>query len=210
MPIIDITLTITNDLVTWPDGPRVEMVQFSRIADGARSNNTKLSMGAHTGTHVDAPAHFVLGGSTVEAMDLNVLIGPALVVEVPDADEITPDVLDGLAIPAGTQRLLFRTRNSALWTRHEPDFRTDYVAVSGSAARWLVEHGVRLVGVDYLSVAPWNDLLTCHDVLLGAGVVVVEGLALDGVPAGEYQLICLPTKLGGSDGAPARAVLVTP
>jgi arylformamidase len=161
------------------------------------------------GTHVDAPAHFIPGGAGIESLDLNVLIGPALVVEAGQVQAISAEVLDGLAIPAGTQRLLLRTANSRLWRRPENQFVEDFVAITADGARWLVEHGVRLVGVDYLSVAPFHDLVPTHQILLSAGVIPVEGLDLSHVEPGPYQLICLPIKMAGSDGAPARAVLIT-
>jgi arylformamidase len=165
-------------------------------------------MSAHTGTHVDAPAHFVQGGTGVEALDLTVLVGPALVVEARGADALTADVLAELAIPLGADRVIFRTRNSDLWARGESEFVEDFVAITEDGARWLVERDIRLVGVDYLSVAPYGASVATHQMLLGAGVVLVEGLNLSQVPPGTYQFICLPLKIVGCDGAPARAILM--
>ncbi len=176
---------------------------------------SRLDMGAHTGTHVDAPIHFIAAGSGVEALDLNVLVGPALVVQVLEADVLSAEVLAGLAIPVGTERVprlrrgvLFRTRNSDRWARGEREFYEDFVAITEDGARWLVERGVRLVGVDYLSVGPFDDTVPTHRILLGAGIVAVEGLNLSGIAPGVYQLVCLPLNIPGSDGAPARVILI--
>ena len=169
---------------------------------------TRLDLGAHTGTHVDAPAHFVEGGAGVDSLDLDTLWGPALVVEELEADCLTADVIEKLSIPPGTERVLFHTRNSGRWARGECEFAEDYVAITEDGARWLVERGVRLVGVDYLSVAPFEATTPTHQVLLQAGVVIVEGLNLSSIAPGTYQFICLPLKIVGGDGAPARAILI--
>jgi arylformamidase len=165
-------------------------------------------MGAHVGTHVDAPAHFVRGGIGVDDLDLDLLVGPAWVVHAPQVDALSAEVLEGLAIPPGTERLLFRTRNSAWWGRGGDRFQENYVGVTDDGARWLIDRGVRLVGVDYLSVAPYDELVPPHRTLLGAGLIVVEGLDLRGIAPGQYQFVCLPLKVTGGDGAPARAILI--
>ena len=165
-------------------------------------------MGAHTGTHVDAPIHFIQGGSGVDRLDLNLLVGPALVVHALEVGALTAEVLEGLAIPPGTERVLFRTRNSQHWAFGERGFWTDYVGITDEGARWLIARGVRLVGVDSLSVAPYDELVPPHRTLLGAGMVVVEGLNLSDVGPGMYQFVCLPLKVVEGDGAPARAILI--
>jgi arylformamidase len=167
-----------------------------------------LEISAHTGTHVDAPAHFVQGGAGVDTLDLNALVGLALVTEARDADALTADVLAELAIPLGTERVLFRTRNSNLWARGAQAFDEDFVAITEDGARWLVERGIRLVGVDYLSVAPFSASIPTHQMLLRAGIVLLEGVNLSDVRPGMYQLVCLPLKIDGVDGAPARAILI--
>jgi arylformamidase len=129
------------------------------------------------------------------------------VVHLPDADAITADVLDALALPAETRRVLFRTRNSALWAQEDRGFYEDFVALTADAAEWVVARGIQLIGVDYLSVQRYADGPETHQILLGAGVVLVEGLDLSGVAAGDYELICLPLKLVDAEGAPARAIL---
>jgi arylformamidase len=158
---------------------------------------------------VDAPVHFLPGGSGTDTLDLGLLVGPALVVAVPtEARAITAAVLDALPIPPGTLRVLFQTRNSAFWQEAHPVFHEDLVAVAEDGAEWLVAHGVRLVGVDYLSVAPFGAGVPTHRVLLEAGVIPVEGLNLARVAPGLYTLVCLPIKLRDCDGAPARAILI--
>lgn len=208
MTIHDISLTLGTALVSWPGQPGVTQAHVSHQAKGDRSTVTWLSLSVHTGTHVDAPCHFLPGGDTVDHLDLDVLVGPARVVDAGDAADLSAEVLDRLDIPAGTARLLIRTRNSALWASGHTRFDTDYVGVTASGAQWLVDHGVRLIGVDYLSVAVYADLSTPHQILLGANLVIVEGLNLSAITPGSYQFVCLPLKIAGGDGAPARAILI--
>lgn len=208
MTIHDITLTITPDLPVWPGDPPIRLSQPAHLERGDAYTLTRLDMSAHTGTHLDAPAHFVRGGATVESLDLATLIGPALVVDARGRGHLSAETLEGLAIPAGVRRLLFRTDNSLRWQRGETAFAEDFIAIEPSGAAWLVERGVRLVGIDYLSVGSFDDGVATHQILLGAGVIAVEGLDLSAVEAGDYQLICLPIKIGGADGAPCRAVLM--
>lgn len=209
MKIFDISLTISPQLPVWPGDPQVELEQVDSMDRGAHANVSHFSAGVHVGTHVDAPHHFLNDGRTVEQLPLEVLTGPCYVVQLPDGVEaITAEVLDGTALPADTKRILFGTSNSRFWSQGEPAFQEDFVAVTEDGAQWLVEHDIWLVGVDYLSVAPYGESVPTHQTLLGAGVVVVEGLDLSAVPRGFYDLYCLPLKLLGSDGAPARAILV--
>jgi len=208
MPIYDISLTLSPSLVVWPGDPPVTLTQPASMERGDMFSLTRMDISAHTGTHVDAPAHFVAGGAGIDSLDLNMLIGPALVVDARAARELSASVLESLAIPAGTQRVLFRTRNSELWRSPHTVFDEDFVAIPADGASWLVEHGVRLVGVDYLSVAPFAESAPTHQILLAAGVIAVEGLNLSEIEPGEYQLYCLPLKIAGADGAPARAVLI--
>lgn len=209
MPIHDITLTITPSLPVWPGDPPVHLTQPAHLARGDAYTLTRLDISAHTGTHLDAPAHFIADGAGVDALDLNVLIGPALVVDTGDVDALTAEVLASLPIPPGAQRILFKTRSSELWSRPGAGFVEEFVALTGDGAQWLVDRGVRLAGIDYLSVGPFSDPVPCHQILLAAGVIAVEGLDLRNITPGEYQLICLPIKIGGGDGAPCRAVLVS-
>jgi arylformamidase len=210
MQIYDISLTITPELPVWPGDPRIVLERVAMIEAGANANVSRIEMSAHTGTHVDAPFHF-LGNSpvTVDRLPLEVLAGNVQVVQVPDVvSSITRLTLLSLPLPGQLERVLFRTRNSRLWAEAVPGFETRFVGLEADAAEFLVQKGVRLVGIDYLSVAPYKRSRPTHEILLEAGVVILEGLDLSHVPEGEYQLVCLPLKLGGADGAPARAILI--
>jgi arylformamidase len=209
MKIFDISLTISPELPVWPGDPAIELERIESMDEGAHANVSRLSASVHIGTHVDAPHHFLNDGRTVEALPLEVLTGPCYVVQLPDGVEaITAEVLDGISLPDGVNRILFGTSNSRYWSHEEKTFQKDFVAVTEDGAQWLVNHGVGLVGVDYLSVAPYGDSEGTHQILLEAAVVILEGLDLSAVPRGFYDLYCLPLKLLGSDGAPARAVLI--
>lgn len=210
MTLYDISLPLSPQTPVWPGDAAIVLEQVVSMNDGAEYNLTRLAMSAHAGTHVDAPHHFLNDGRTVESLPLEVLTGPCYVAQLPDdVDEITAEVLARTPIPEGTQRILFGTRNSRYWAQGVQEFQTDFVAISEDGARWLVERGVKLVGVDYLSVAPYHDSVPTHRVLLQAGVIALEGINLAQVPRGIYELYCLPLKLAGSDGAPARAILVS-
>ena len=209
MTIYDISLTISPTLPTWPGDPQPVIEKFESMDKGAHNNVSRISAGVHLGTHVDAPYHFINDGRTVEQLPLDLLTGECYVVQLPDGVEaITADVLDRTEITSEMKRVLFGTRNSHLWARGEAEFQTDFVAITEDGAEWLVERGVQLVGVDYLSVAPYGDSVPTHTVLLKAGVVVIEGLNLSTVMRGFYDLYCLPLKIAGCDGAPARAILI--
>ena len=206
--IIDLSPTISPDLPVWPGDPRVTLRQPYHLARGDDFTLTELAMSAHAGSHVDAPAHYVRGGAGVDRLPLDALVGPARVVDTGDAEGITAAVLAGLSIPPGTERLLLRTRNSTRGLMRLPEFQTDFTALTADGAQWLVDRGVRLVGIDYFSIAPYDDLAPTHRILLEAGVVIVEGLDMIDVSPGEYVFVCLPLKLKGADGAPARAILL--
>jgi arylformamidase len=210
MKIYDITLPIHPQMPVWPGDPPVQLERVSKIEDGANANVSRLALSAHTGTHVDAPYHF-LGNCqvTVDLLPLDVLNGEAVVLHLPDeVGLVTREVLVKAGIAQGTRRLLLRTRNSHIWTQGLQEFQTAFVGIGVDGSRYLVERGIELVGVDYLSVAPYKQSRPTHEVLLQAGMVILEGLDLSQVPAGTYSLHCLPLKLAGSDGAPARAILI--
>jgi arylformamidase len=210
METYDITLTVSPQLPVWPGDPAVVIERIEKIEDGSNANVSRIDMGVHTGTHVDAPYHF-LNDSPIKVADLplKVLTGRAYVLQLSDqVDTITSEVLDGANIPPRTRRLLFKTRNSRYWVDKEKEFQPGFVGIDESGSQFLVDRGVKLVGVDYLSVAPYKKSRPTHEILLKAGVVVVEGLDLSQVSQGRYTLYCLPLKLAGSDGAPARAILV--
>jgi len=208
--IYDITLTLSPELPVWPGDPPISLKRIMQMEAGDEANVTKIETTAHAGTHVDAPYHF-LGGetATVENLPLEILTGRAYVLQLPDEiDLITAEILRKHPFPARTKRLLFKTRNSRLWQDDEKKFRADFVAVSSDGAQFLVERGVKLVGVDYLSVAPYQDGAPTHRILLEAGIVVLEGLNLAQVEPGHYILYALPLKIAASDGSPARVILI--
>ena len=203
MEILDVSIPIRTRMPIYPANAGVALRRIDAIADGAVANVSAVDLGAHTGTHVDAPDHFLDGAGGVDTVALEPLIGPAVVVDATAVDK----TLDAAAVaaagmPAGAERVLFRTRNSQLWEQEE--FNEDFVSFDASGARALLDAGVRLVGIDYLSIGDPG----AHRALLGADVAVVEGLDLRAVEPGPYQLVCLPLKLVGSDGGPARAVLL--
>jgi arylformamidase len=208
MQIFDISVGVHPGLPVWPGDPAVELERVASIGDDSPANVSRLACGVHVGTHVDAPLHFVDGGGTVEELSLEVLVGEAYIAEIHAEGHLDRKALEQAGIPHKARRVLLKTSNSALWRSSPGQFVTGFVAVSESGAEWLVERGVQLVGVDYLSVAPFDAGVPTHVRLLSAGVIIIEGLDLSGIEAGWYSLTCLPLKLVGSEGAPARAILV--
>jgi arylformamidase len=209
MSIYDITVPIRAGMPIYEGDPTLSIEPWSAMADGDSANVSFLHFGAHTGTHVDAPAHFIEGAGKIDSLPLNILIGPARVIRVPDDRmEVDAEFLNECDLTNVT-RVLFHTRNSAFWNE---GFRKDFTHVLPEAAELLVERGVKLVGNDYLSVEKFHSgHHRTHLTLLRNGVVIVEGLNLSDVPGGDYELICLPMKIadGAGDGAPARVVLRT-
>ena len=208
MPIFDISLPVSPKLPVWPGDPAIQFRQMSDMNNGDVCNVTHISMSVHSGTHVDAPHHFLNNHQTVDDLDLNILTGQAYLVELSQlVNEISYEILDGASIPAGVERLLIKTRNSEIWNQGEDEFYKEFVAINNDGAEWLVQKGIKLVGVDYLSVAPFGEGVPTHRTLLNAGVIALEGLNLSQVSAGYYDLYCLPLKLSNSDGAPARVII---
>ncbi len=175
------------------------------MSEGDLVNDSNLSMNVHTGTHVDAPCHHLPGGAGAEALPLSAMIGEVVVMDVSATPDISPAVLEKEWPLAGARRVLFKTRNSNAWSRGR--FDENYSALREDTADWLLARQVCLVGIDALSIQRFSDPPTVHRKLLGAGVVLLEGLDLSSASAGRYELLCLPIKLVGADGAPARAVL---
>lgn len=208
--IIDVTLPIRPGMLTYPGDPVVAVERTSDMRDGDVSNLSVISMSTHTGTHVDPPIHFVDGGATVDQLPLDTLIGDAVVADMRGVATIGVAELETAGLPADAERVLFRTDWSARWSEEKPAFPDAVTCVSEDGARWLVERGIRLAGTDFISIEGADDpAFPVHRVLLGANVVIVEGLDLRDVPAGRYMLWCLPLRLRDGDGGPARAVLVT-
>jgi len=208
--IHDVTLPISAEMVVWPGDPAPLVEPVSSIGAGDAANVSSLRLGSHTGTHVDAPSHVVSGATAVDRLPVDALVGDAWVCHLPSAvRKIDAAALSSAGIPAGTLRLLLRTTNSGLWDGAPHGFVTDFTALAPDGAQWIVDHGMRLVGIDYLSIdsAEAEDL-PVHHLLLSGGVVVVEGLDLRGISEGPYWLACLPLRIAGADGAPARVVLV--
>lgn len=203
MPLQDISVPLRPGMPIYRGNPGFEIRLDSAIADGAGANVSEITMGAHTGTHVDGARHFFDQGDGTDALPLEAMIGPALVVGLPDVGEgpIDEAALRAADIPAGTERLVLKTPNSELWDRSE--FTHDFARLDGSGAKFALGLGVRLIGIDYLSIGDHD----AHHTLLGGGIVALEGLDLRGIEPGPYELICLPLRLIGSDGAPARVLL---
>lgn len=202
---LDISVPLAAGMPAYPGNPEFELQPVKRIAEGATSNVSRLVLGTHTGTHVDAPRHFFDDGAGADGLPLDLLIGRARVVQLARRGGITADDL----APVGLRedlRVLFKTPNSALWSG--APFREDYTYLSEGAARVLVEQGVKVVGVDYLSVEQFKKPgAPAHRALLSQGVVIVEGLNLSEAEPGMYEMYCLPLRVAGGDGAPARVVL---
>lgn len=203
---IDVSVPVYPGMVHWPGDPAVNNHRVQSIEDGASCNVTKLDMGAHTGTHMDAPLHFLRDGDAMEQVPLEAVIGPCRVLAIKNPVAIPVEELKPYRLRAG-ERILFKTRNSSRsWKTNQ--FDTEFVHIPKATAQYLVDCGVRTVGVDYLSVGGYKkDGKDTHRILLGAKVWLIEGLNLAKIKPGRYDLICLPLKLVGSDGAPARAVL---
>ena len=208
MKIYDVTVAISETVPIYEGDPKVKIDSFVSIANGSAANVSNVCFGAHTGTHVDAPNHFIDGTRTVGDLDVEKLIGPCLVVEVPaDVIAIEPEHLPVLQ---DIERIVFKTRNSAFWNTPEDGFRTDFTYITLATAKTLADAGIKLVGIDYLSIeAPGAEGHPVHITLLEKDIVILEGLDLREIAAGDYELICLPLKyVGGTgDGAPARTVL---
>lgn len=205
---IDISVSVSPKLPRWPGSPAIEFQRHLDLERGDIANDTTVRFSVHTGTHVDAPLHFLKDGHSVDRMPLDVLMGPVIVADLSDVDVITAATLDQLALPPSTERLLIRTRNSMLWQGNVREFKPEFVALTADAAQWIVDHGILLVGIDYLSIQRFYDGPETHLILLRAEIVIIEGLNLANVEAGYYELLCLPLKLVGVEGAPVRAVLV--
>lgn len=201
---IDISVPIRPGMVHYPGDPGVALRHEKHLDRGDAATVSLLELGVHTGTHVDAPVHFFRGGNGIDDLLLDDLIGPARVVHFPDASIITAQDLARAEIAPG-ERILLRTRNSTYWT--SDTFVEDYTHLDTSAARALAEQRVRMIGIDYLSIGGGEDGPEVHRILLSAGIIIVEGLDLSGVPAGHYDVVCLPIKIAGGDGAPARVAV---
>ena len=203
---IDVSVSLHTGMAHWPDNPAVSITRMLDMERGDVCNVSTISMGSHTGTHMDAPLHFVRAGKGLDEMPLDATMGPARIIEIHDPESIKAAELRPQAIQRG-ERILFKTRNSSrCW--NTDDFIEDFVYISQEAARYLASLAVQAVGVDYLSVGGFKkDGQETHQALLEAGIWIIEGLNLSQVTPGAYELICLPLKIAHSDGAPARAIV---
>lgn len=203
---IDVSVPVRSGMVRWPGDPPVRVERVQELSRGDESNVTTLEMSAHTGTHIDAPRHYLADGASLDEMPLDATVGPARVISIADPGEILPAELAAHGLRVG-ERVLFRTRNSErCWESDR--FVEDFVFIGAAAAQFLVERKVRTVGIDYLSVGDTgHEGDETHRILLGAGVWLIEGLNLAAVKPGAYDLVCLPLRIVGADGAPARAIL---
>lgn len=203
--LLDVSVPLTSRLPAYPGNPSFELQPVKRIADGGSSNVSKLVMGTHTGTHVDAPRHFFDDGAAVDALPLDLLLGRARVVEVSRRGGIGAEELTAAGLREDI-RVLLKTSNSALW--NSDTFHQEYTYLTDAGARYLVEQGVKVVGIDYLSIEQFKKAgAPAHRTLLSEGVVIIEGLNLAEADAGMYEMYCLPLRVEGGDGAPARVIL---
>ena len=206
----DITVAISAGVPIYKGDPGVEVKSFKAIASGSSANVSEISFGVHTGTHVDAPNHFIDGAKRVHELDPEKLVGPCRVIEIPsDVTAIEPEHIGDIA---GIRRVIFKTRNSEFWATPEDGFRSDFTYLTPAAAEVLVTNGCELVGIDYLSIeksgSPGHPV---HIAFLSKEIVILEGVDLRGIEPGDYELICMPLKYEGStgDGSPARTFLRT-
>ncbi len=203
MELIDISVPLRTGMVVWEGDPPFRIDQVVSMADGEEVNIMRLDVSIHTGTHIDAPLHFIDGGATNESIPLDVLVGACHVVDATGVEgQLDAAALASLELPADATRLLFKTHDGAIWDRD--DFSWEFAMFTADGAEALLALGTRLAGIDYLSIGDSD----AHRVLLGAGLVPLEGLDLRAVEPGPYTLFCLPLKLVGTEGAPARALLL--
>jgi arylformamidase len=205
MALIDISLPIHEGMIVYEGDPGISVQPALSLEHGDPANVSTLTLGSHTGTHMDAPRHFIERAATIDTLALDTLLGPALVTEIAAESLIGPADLAALPLDRHA-RVIFKTRNSTLWER--TSFARDYVALSLDGAKMLIDRGVKLVGIDYLSIEAFGAVgHPVHKALLGAGMVILEGLDLRRVTPGVYELYCLPLRIAGGDGSPCRAVL---
>lgn len=209
MKVHDISLAIGPGLPTWPTSEGFRVRNAMRLAEGDPANVSVVEMDVHTGTHVEAPLHFLDGGDALDAIELGRFVGPAVVVELAGS-AVTSESLDAAGVPVGAERLLIKTANSARWAAGWGTFDPVYVSLTRDAAQWVVDRGMRLVGIDHLSIQQYEDDGETHRILMRAGVAILEGLNLAAIEPGTYTLVAAPLRLSGAEAAPTRAVLIDP
>jgi arylformamidase len=204
MKLYDISVSLFNGLPAFPGDPRISIEPVLGIKDGDGANVSRIVMAGHSGTHVDAPSHMLEDGDTMDSISLPTFMGKAYVADLQGVSEIGARELNGISL-RGVERLLFKTDNSGFWEMTA--FQAGYVSLNMDGAEFLVRQGIRLVGIDYLSIERFDGDGSVHRTLMRNGIVILEGLDLSRVEAGHYELFCLPLRIAGGDGAPARAVL---
>jgi arylformamidase len=206
--IIDISVPLSINIPIWPGSPGFSL-KFYQIIDNKKNltNNSTLTCEVHTGTHIDAPLHHLKNGNSIDKIALNDLIGLVRVIYFQDQDVITKKDLESVDLPKNIDKILIKTKNSQLWDEPSGKFFPSYVGLSRDAAQWIIDRDIRLVGIDYLSIEPYNSDSGTHKLLLGSKIIIIEGLNLSKVNSGYYELICLPISLVGVEGAPTRAIL---
>jgi len=210
MKIIDISIPLTERTPVWEGDRGISVSQVAKIGEGSDFNVSRIELGVHAGTHIDAPFHVFENGNTVDQIPLETLIGSVQVIEIPDGiSVIDKSCLMGLKFQDGIDRILLKTSNSSYWETDPYSFNRDYVALNTDGAKYFADMGLSLIGVDYFSVSSFNDLRQPHLILLDRGIVLLENIDLRKVEPGIYELICLPMKIVGTDGAPVRAVVIS-
>jgi arylformamidase len=196
-------------MVVWPGDPNVKISLVNSIELGDEANVTSIKMSAHSGTHIDSPRHFIKGGKPIEGLELDILIGEVEIIEIDkQIASIDATILQNLVRTTWPKRIIFKTNNSFQQLFEKEIFYQDFVALTADAAEFLIEQGVKLIGIDYLSIAPFENGAETHNCLLEKNIIIVEGLNLNSIQPGIYELIALPIKLEGADGAPARVLLI--
>lgn len=208
MKIIDISISLGEKIPYWPGSSGVKIRQVSDMEKGGVCNETSIDMNSHVGTHIDAPRHFLPAGKAIDQMHLSVFMGSVFVVHLPRAKKITSVELEKVKIPNGIRRILFKTSNSSLWKKRVSKFTKKYVGITPDAAIWLSKRDLVLIGVDYLSVADFDEAAAVHEVLFKENIALLEGINLTKATQGMYELICFPIKASGLEASPVRAVLI--
>lgn len=207
MKIIDISVPVDDKTPRWPGSPGPKLKLVSDMKRGRAYNETSVEMNTHTGTHIDAPSHFISSGKSIDRVAPGTFIGAVLVAHVPGVKRISAADLEKLKIPTGVKRILFKTSNSVLWKKRVSEFKKGYVGITSDAAAWLSKRNFKLIGIDYLSVAKFDETAEVHRILLKKAVLL-ESVNLSKVKPGMYELICLPIKMTGAEASPTRAVLI--
>ncbi len=205
MSIIDISVPLRKGMPLWPGSAGISLQRINSLQNGDKTNDSVLTSDVHAGTHVEVPLHYIEGRESIDKLSLGILCGPVIVADLTSVGIITGSCLEAFDLPTVVERLVFKTGNSELWNSDE--FTPEYVALSEDGAEWIIDRGIKLVGIDYLSIAPYSNSQPVHHILLEAGVTILEGINLSRVLPGQYELICLPLKLMNAEAAPARAIL---